>query len=129
MPENVTCRNSLRKCYIRSGSSSIEAKGYVLDELRDMANRVPFDDRGNPDIKITDISGVLVMDYLNKVGSKLASDFNGQNLEDVLEQMDLFVGPQENRMLKNVAAMMFCTNPEKFFPYTKSKLSSSLKVF
>ena len=71
---------------------TIEAKGYVLDELREMANRVPFDDRGNPEISINDISGVHVLDYLQKVGSKLASDFNGNSLESVLEQMDLFVG-------------------------------------
>jgi len=32
--------------------------------------------------------------------------------------MDLFVGPKEHRIIKNVAAMMFCPNPEKFFPYT-----------
>ena len=48
VPDNVTSKNSLKKCYIRSGSTTIEAKGYVLDELREMANRVPFDDRGNP---------------------------------------------------------------------------------
>lgn len=122
VPEYVTNKNAQRKCYIRSGSSTIEAKGYILDELRDMANRVPFDDRGNPDIKLSDISGVLVLDYLNKVGSKLAAEFNSKNLEEVLEQMDLFIGPRENRMLKNVAAMMFCANPEKFFPYTQVEI-------
>ncbi len=36
--------------------------------------------------------------------------------------MDLFVGPRESRMLKNVAAMMFCANPEKFFPYTQVEI-------
>lgn len=119
VPEYVTSKNNPpRKCYIRSGSSSIEAKGYVLDELRDLANRVPFDDRGNPEISINAISGVHVLDYLQKIGSKLASDFNRNSLESILEQMDLFVGPKEHRIIKNVAAMMFCPNPEKFFPYT-----------
>ena len=123
VPEYVKSKkDSARKYYIRSGSSTIEAKGYVLDELREMANRVPFDDRGNPEISINDISGVHVLDYLQKIGSKLASDFNGNSLEDVLEQMDLFVGPKENRMIKNVAAMMFCPNPEKFFPYTQVEI-------
>lgn len=36
--------------------------------------------------------------------------------------MDLFVGPKENRMIKNVAAMMFCPDPEKFFPYTQVEI-------
>ncbi len=123
VPEYITSKNNpQRKCYIRSGSSTIEAKGYVLDELREMANRVPFDDRGNPDISLTDISGVHVLDYLHKVGSKLANDFDGSGLESILEQMDLFVGPKENRMIKNVAAMMFCPSPEKFFPYTQVEI-------
>lgn len=37
----------------------------------------------------------------------------------ILEQMDLLYGPTENRMVKNVAAMMFCDNPEKFFKNTQ----------
>lgn len=110
------------KYYIRSGSSSIEAKGYVLDELREMANRVPFDDRGNQEISINDISFPHVVDYFHKVGSKLSNNLTGDGLESVLEQMDLFVGPKENRMIKNVAAMMFCPNPEKFFPYTQVEI-------
>ena len=123
VPEYVKSKkDSARKYYIRSGSSTIEAKGYVLDELREMANCVPFDDRGNPEISINDISSVHVLDYLQKIGSKLTSDFNGNSLETILEQMDLFVGPKENRMIKNVAAMMFCPNPEKFFPYTQVEI-------
>ncbi len=31
---------------ICSRSSTIEAKGYMLDELQEMANRIPSDDRG-----------------------------------------------------------------------------------
>lgn len=61
--------------YIRYDTSSIEAKGEQLDELRDMANRVPFDDRGNPDITLRDISPLLVKDYLVKVDSKLQYEF------------------------------------------------------
>ena len=33
--------------------------------------------------------------------------------------MDLYVGPKENRMLRNVAAMMFCEDPSKFFKRTQ----------
>ena len=38
---------------------------------------------------------------------------------DLLERMDMLTGPTERRMTKNVAAMMFCNYPEKFFPYTQ----------
>ena len=118
--ENVSDKkNSKTQWYIRSGSSTIAAKGEVLDELREMANRTPFDDRGNPDISIDDISTILVFEHLKKVGSKLAKDFRNHTPEEILEKMDLYTGPAEKRMLKNVAAMMFCEKPEKFFPYTQ----------
>lgn len=90
----------------------------MLDELRELASRVPFDERGNPDIRLEDISTLLLREYLVKVGSKLASEINIRPLQEILEQMDLFVGPKENRMLRNVAAMMFCENPSKFFKRT-----------
>ena len=118
--ENVTAKSGSKEYfYIRSGTSSIIAKGEVLDELRELASRVPFDEKGNPDIRIEDISSVLLRDYLVKVGSKLANDINIKPLKEILEQMDLFVGPKENRMLRNVAAMMFCDNPSKFFKRTQ----------
>ena len=115
----VSNNNAKSQWYIRSGSSSIVAKGEVLDELREMANRVPFDDRGNPDISIDDISPMLVLEYLKKVDSKLVKDFVSTPLEDILDKMDLYTGPRERRIIKNVAAMMFCENPSKFFPYTQ----------
>ena len=120
VPENVTAKSGSKEYfYIRSGTSSIIAKGEVLDELRELASRVPFDERGNPDIKVEDISTLLLREYLVKVGSKLANELYEKPLTEILEQMDLFVGPSENRMLRNVAAMMFCENPSKFFKRTQ----------
>ena len=123
VPENVTAKSGSKEYfYVRSGTSSIIAKGEVLDELRELASRVPFDERGNPDIKVEDISTILLREYLVKVNSKLANDLYTKSLEDTLEQMDLFVGPSENRMLRNVAAMMFCENPCKFFKRTQVEI-------
>ena len=119
IPMDVTAKEKKMKYYVRSGSSSIEAKGGVLDELRDMANRVPFDERPNPDITMNDISMVLLRDYLATIGSKLEASLFTQPLAQTLEQMELMTGPTENRMIKNVAAMMFCEHPEKFFKYTQ----------
>ena len=119
VPSNVTDKNSKEHFYIRSGTSTIEAKGEALVELREMANRIPFDERGNDDIQLDDISLILLRDFLVKVGSKLANDIMKTPLESILEQMELYTGPKENRKLRNVAAMMFCENPSKFFPYTQ----------
>lgn len=120
--DDVTKRDARPRWYVRSGTSTIEAKGEVLTELREMTNRTPFDDRGNSEISIDDLSPVLIYDYLRKVKSRLAQGFLTPSVEKTLEQMDLFVGPPERRYLKNVAAMMFCETPEKFFPYTQVEI-------
>lgn len=117
--ESVVAKKSIPKFYVRSKSSTIEAKDEVLDEVRELANRVPFDDRGNESIGIEDISGVRVYEHLKSVGSKLVDEFGRKSLLEILDEMDLLVGPAENRHIKNVAAMMFCDYPEKFFPVTQ----------
>ena len=118
-PADVTAKLKKPVFYIRYGSSSIEAKGEFLDQLRDMANRVPYDDRGNEIMSLSDISPLLLKDYLEKVGSKLATADFTSNLANILEQMDLFEGPVEKRQIKNVAAMMFSENPARFFKETQ----------
>ena len=116
---SVVSDKSPSTTYIRSGSSTIEAKGEVLNELREMSNRLPFDERSNKEIALKDISLLLVQDYLQRVGSKLVDVVLKQELSVTLDQLDLWSGPSENRRLKNVAAMMFCENPRKYFPYTQ----------
>ena len=120
--DDVTKRDARPRWYVRSGTSTIEAKGEVLTELREMANRIPFDDRGNSAISLEDLSPVLIMDYLRRVKSRLLQDFSTTPLSKSLEQMEMWVGPSERRYLKNVAAMMFCESPEKFFPYTQVEI-------
>ncbi len=117
--ESVVAKRSVPKFYVRSKSSTIEAKGEILDEVRELANRVPFDERGNATVKIDDISGVLVYEHLKNVGSKLTTNFTSRPLIDILDEMDLLTGPTENRQIKNCAVMMFCEHPEKFFPVTQ----------
>ena len=117
--ESVIAKKSMPKFYVRSKSSTIEAKGEILDEVRELANRIPFDERGNASARVEDISSVLVYEHLKKVGSKLASSFMAKPLLDILDEMDLLTGPTENRQIKNCAIMMFCEHPERFFPVTQ----------
>lgn len=117
--ESVVARTSVPKFYVRSKSSTIEAKGEILDEVRELANRVPFDERGNECIKIDDISSIRVYEHLKTVGSKLVDEFGRKSMMEILDEMDLLVGPVENRRIKNVAAMMFSEHPERFFPVTQ----------
>ncbi len=123
VPENVVAKQvSATKYYIRSKSSTIAAKGEILQELFDMANNTPFDERGNPNITINDISPLLVFEHLKKIDSKLVQSFDASKLLETLDAMELLTGPTENRVIKNVAAMMFCPNPEKFFPVTQAEI-------
>lgn len=117
--ESVIAKKSVPKYYVRSKSSTIEAKGEILDEVRELANRIPFDERGNATATIDDISGVLVYEHLKTVGSKLIENFTSRRLSEILDEMDLLTGPTENRLIKNVAVMMFCEHPERFFPVTQ----------
>ena len=121
-PADVTAKLKKPVFYIRYGTSSIEAKGEDLDRLRDMANRVPYDDRGNENICIDDISPLLVKNHLASVGSKLAKADFTSDMEKILEQMELLDGPKEKRLVKNVAAMMFAERPEKFFPVSRVEI-------
>lgn len=119
VPENVTVKKSPSKYYIRSKSSTIEAKGEILEQVRELANKVPFDERGNLTATIDDISLVLVYEHLRSVKSELAKNFANRALIDVLDDMDLITGPIEDRKIKNCAIMMFCEHPERFFPVTQ----------
>ena len=122
VPSDVKAKLKKPVFYIRYGTSSIEAEGEFLDQLRDMANKVPFDDRGNDALSIDDISPLLLLDYLKKVNSQLANENWSFNLQEVLEQMELLDGPVEKRMIKNVAAMMFCEKPDKFFKMSQVEI-------
>lgn len=117
--ERVTVRKSPSKYYIRSKSSTIEAKGDLLDQVRELANKIPFDERGNQVATIDDISPILVYEHLKTVRSELVKNFANRQLIDVLDDMDLITGPSEDRKIKNCAIMMFCEHPERFFPVTQ----------
>lgn len=119
VPENITNKNKIYQYYIRYNTSSIIAKGDFETELISLSNQTPFDDRSNQFAKFEDISLVLIRDYLVKIKSRLASKLADYTLEELLEQMDLLTGPPEHRCLKNLALMMFCDYPDKFFPYTQ----------
>ena len=117
IPADVTSKIKKNTYYVRNGASSIVAKGEVLDELRELSSRLTFDMRGNPEIKIEDIDAFAIKNYLTKAKSKLLTE--NTDVEEILDRMDLMIGPAEHRMIRNVAAMMFCDHPYKFFPFTQ----------
>ena len=117
VPADVMAKLKKPVFYVRYGTSSI-----ALDQLREISAKVPFDDRGNDNISYNDISLVQLRDYLVKVGSKLSNDVGRTPIEELLSNMNLLAGPIEQRRIKNVAAMMFCEQPDKFFPYSQVEI-------
>ena len=115
VPDQITAKQKVYNYYIRYNSSSIVPKDEYERELINLANRMPFDDRGNDSIKLTDISPLLVRDYLEKVKSSLSDYPLADRMDEVLEQMDLLEPAPEGFRVKNVAAMMFCERPDRFF--------------
>ena len=119
VPDDVTSKYKNYNYYIRYNSSSIVAKGDNELELINLANRVPFDDRGNLQATSHDISKVLLRDYLIEADSRLADSVESESVENILDQLQLMTYPRESRHIKNAALMLFSNNPERFFPRTQ----------
>lgn len=118
VPDNVTSpKDKEHKVRIRYNSNSVVATPEQEKELYAMAAREPFDMVGNPRASIDDISEILLMEHLKATGSKLAKQVRTRGVEEILDEMQLLSGPKEMQRIRNVALMMFCENPDKFFPY------------
>ncbi len=89
-----------------------------------MSDHTPFDCRANHKATFDDISPILLEDHLRKTGSKLARQVRERGVEEILKDMQLLVGPPELRYIQNVAIMMFCEHPDKFFRYTYVQMTS-----
>ena len=124
-PEHVTSKKEKKyNYYIRYQTSSVKANSEQERELINMSDQTPFDCRANHKATVEDISPVLLEDHLRKTGSKLAKQVRERGVEEILNDMQLLVGPPELRYIQNVAIMMFCEHPEKFFGYTYVQMTS-----
>lgn len=124
-PEYVTGKKDKKyNYYIRYLTSSVKANPEQERELINMSDQTPFDCRANHKATFDDISPVLLEDHLRKTGSKLAKQVRERGVEEILEDMQLLVGPPEVRYIQNVAIMMFCEHPDKFFRYTYVQMTS-----
>lgn len=124
-PEYVTSKKDRKyNYYIRYLTSSVKANPEQERELINMSDQTPFDCRANHKATFDDVSPVLLEDHLRKTGSKLAKQVRERGVEAILEDMQLLEGPPELRYIQNVALMMFCEHPEKFFRYTFVQMTS-----
>ncbi len=123
-PEHVTSKKDKKLYYyIRYGSSSVKANYEQERELINMTSFAPFDTRPNFDATEEDISVALLTDHLNTTRSRLARQISERGIMEILNDMQLLVGPSEQRYIQNVALMMFCDHIEKFFPYSQVEIT------
>ncbi len=125
VPEYVTSKKGKKyNYYIRYLTNSVKANQEQERELINMADQTPFDCRANHKATFDDISPILLEDHLRKTGSKLSRQVRERGVEAILEDLQLLEGPLEQRYIQNVALMMFCDYPEKFFRYTYVQMTS-----
>lgn len=122
VPENVTASQKVYRYYVRQYANSVRANQIQQQELIAMTNQVPFDDRPNNQASLNDISVLWIREYLRVSRARLLEQAETLSKADLLDQMELLAGPPEYRFPRNVALMLFCEYPEKFFPYTYIEL-------
>ena len=123
VPERVTAKKDKKYFYyIRYATSSVRANAEQERELMNMTDYMPYDMRPNFKATVEDISIALLEDHLNTTKSRLAKQIRERGIMDILNDMQLLVGPPEHQYIQNVALMMFCEHLDKFFPYTQVEI-------
>lgn len=102
--------------YIRFGSRSIIAKGENLRRLHELAARIPFDDRVNNRSVVADFDLGLIQAFLQEVKSELYEESKHISLNDLVRQMHIAKGPDEDLRPVNVGLLFFSRQPDLFFP-------------
>lgn len=104
-----------RQYYIRSGSSTIIARGDNQTRLLELTAKIPFDDRINQQASLADLDFGLIREYLSEVRSDLFDESINIPFADLCRQMQIARGPVEFLRPVNVGLMFFNRQPHKFF--------------
>lgn len=117
--KDVSKNQSNKAYYIRHGSQTIQAEGFMLKELFEKSSYIPFDDRENPFSNVEDISLNLLKEHLYEVKSKLYDLCDTRSKTQIAQDMKLLYGPDENLRPRNIALLMFSDKINEFFPYAR----------
>jgi len=102
--------------YIRRNDTTKRAIASDERSLMKLANDVPFDDRVNYKATLKDLNVRLIEEYLVTVKSDLVKEMSKIPFKDLCRRMNIVEGPDELLRPKNIGLMLFCSNPQKFFP-------------
>jgi ATP-dependent DNA helicase RecG len=114
VPTFVTAKKKKYCSYIRRYASTIEARGRDLQDLVSVSQQIPFDDRLHPYATVSDINLLYIQEYLRKSKSRLFQEVGRYSPRQLLSHLNLIEGDR----IRNVALMLFCDEPQTFFPYS-----------
>lgn len=109
-------KDSVSHCYIRSGSSTIQANGDCLRQLQEQTARVPFDDRVNNRASLDDLDLGLIQAFLHEIKSDLYEESKTMSFAELCRAMLIAKGADEDLRPINAGLLFFNNNPELFFP-------------
>ncbi|MFZ7115328.1 MAG: RNA-binding domain-containing protein [Bacteroidota bacterium] len=109
-------KNSKMVIYVRHGTVTKEATLDQERQLRELASFKHFDDRVNSKAILEDIDLGLILSYLQEIKSQLYNEASTLSFEQLCLKMQIARGPKENIKPLNVGLLLFCKEPEKYFP-------------
>ena len=108
-------KKPLYSYFIRRNSVTIKTQTRDVQQLYEMANQVPFDDRICHQASLKDLDIGLIKDFLRNINSDLISEAEKIPFDHLCRQMQIAQGPEEYLKPLNIGLMMFNNNPEQFF--------------
>ena len=118
-PIDPHAKKSPRAYYARRFSNTVKANAAEEEDLHDMSGYVPFDDRVNHGASVGDLSRPYMEDFLREVDSSLVDDLDTRQTEALALDMRIARSVAGTTSPLNVGLMMFNSDPERFFPYSR----------
>lgn len=109
-------KGSDRHHYVRLASSTVQAKGELLNQLLQLTAKIPYDDRRRTDAPLSALSGDLLRQFLADVNSDLVAPGTQFTTDDLLRGLRLTARLNGTEAPRNVALLFFTEEPENYFP-------------
>lgn len=109
-------KNSKLAIYVRQGTVTKEASKEEERQLRELGSNKNYDDKINQRSSLNDLDLGLILSYLQEKGSGLFNDAPKIPFPELCLKLGIARGPIDNVKPINVGLLLFCKQPEKFFP-------------
>ena len=104
--------------YIRRNDTTKRATATDERSLMKLAHDIPFDDCVNHKATLKDLDIRRIEQYLHDAKSDLVKEASNIPFKELCRRMNIVEGPNEFIRPKNIGLLLFCPEPQKFFPRT-----------